>query len=293
MTPSLCTFRGIRDAIFADPYDELPVWHVTIGSMIAVGRNRLLDSCRILVSDPADFGPPYQKLVHPVGICLTGRWRITEPTPYTGYFRQGAEGLVIARCSTLLSNPVRGPRRGFGFAVKIFPTLDPDEQVTTANCNCIDVLGGTFAHRFTDVALTNEPVLGLNPGLIRYALVVINALYAFFATVQTPIFRPVDAVAELGLRDGERAVSPHWVQLAQAEGNGKSEEADMRRELAVGNYSGGVLRYVISAAPVDPAVRRWERIGEIVLDESVCSSSGDHRLRFYHPPAPKAAAGAG
>ncbi len=300
MTDSLTyprsTFREIRDAIFADPYDQLPAWDVTIGSMFTAGRNMLLNSCRILVRDTADFGPPYQKLVHPIGVCLTGRWRITQPTPYTGYFREGAEGLVVARCSTLLSNPIRGPRRGFGFAVKIFPTLDPNEPVRTANCNCIDVLGGTFARRFTDVALTNEPELGLNPGLIRYSWVVVNALYSFFATVKTPIFRPVDAVAELGLAEGERAVSPRWVQLAQAAGNGKSDEPDMRRELAVENYADKVLRYVISAAPADPqdpTVRRWDRIGEIVLDESVCSYSGDHRLRFYHPPAPDALAKAG
>ena len=35
----------------------------------------------------------------PNGVCLTGDWMITEPTEYTGYFRQDSRGLVIGRYS--------------------------------------------------------------------------------------------------------------------------------------------------------------------------------------------------
>lgn len=45
--------------------------------------------------------------------------------------------------------------RSFGFAGKLFPTLDPNEllKVHTANFFLIDDLGGTTANHYTDVAM--------------------------------------------------------------------------------------------------------------------------------------------
>src|SRR5262249_52350415 len=150
----------------------LPPGRATIGSMFKGLTNILLKDSFRRVDNDEDLTPAVRKLLHSVGICFFGRWRITEKTDFTGCFRTGTAHLIIVRCSTLLSHTHHGERRGFGLAGKIFPTKDPNELVRTANFVTIDNLGGTFAQRFTDVALTNEPPLGPNLGLLRYLLVI-------------------------------------------------------------------------------------------------------------------------
>src|SRR5258708_23037803 len=159
-------FSDVRAQLLSDPYTVLPHHTVTIGSMFNAGKNLLKQDGFSLVDRDADLVPPMQKLLHGVGICLFGKWKITEETGYTSCFRKGVEYLIVVRCSTLLSHTDRGTRRGFGLAGKIFPTLDPGEVVRAANFITIDDLAGTFANRFTDVALTNQPPIGLNLGMI-------------------------------------------------------------------------------------------------------------------------------
>jgi hypothetical protein len=219
-----------------------------------------------------------------VGICLFGKWKITEDTGYTGCFRGGVEHLIIVRCSNQMTTTDRGTRRGFGFAGKIFPTLDPDERVKTVNFICIDNLGGTFADRYTDVALTNEPPLGLNFGMLPYTFVVLNVLQVFNRIDNPSNYRPIYALSEQGLEPGETAKGPHWIQITTEAGIGKSDAVDFRDELRLKNYKDGVLRFVVSVADKKPSSkeRLWRRIGQIDLNAEVCSSSGDHRLRFRH-----------
>jgi len=103
-----------------------------------------------------------EKLLHPNGVCLSGTWEITEPSNYTGYFAQGKQGLIIGRASTTLTNTKEGRNRGFGFAGKLYPTMDPSETAKTANFFLIDVLFGTHAKHYLDVALTSEAKTGFD-----------------------------------------------------------------------------------------------------------------------------------
>ncbi|MGH9346273.1 MAG: hypothetical protein ACRD26_03305 [Vicinamibacterales bacterium] len=279
-------FSDIRAQLLSDGYATLPRRRTTISAMFKGWTNVLkLDSLRRLASEE-DLEPPRPKLLHRAGICLFGRWIITEDTGYTGCFRPGTDHLIIVRCSTLLSQTHRGSRRGFGIAGKIFPTLDPDELVKTANFITIDTLGGTLADRFTDVALTNEPPLGVNLGLLRDALVVANVVVVFNAVDSTPSFRPLTRLTACGLRPGETPKGPKWMQLTTEAGIGTSDAADFRDELRVANYKDGRLRFTISVATeTSPeGTRLWRRIGVIELTEDVCSKSGDERLRFQHVP---------
>lgn len=279
-------FSDVRAQLLSDRYTALPRPTTTISSMFKGWTNILrLDSLRRLKSEE-DLEPPRPKLLHRAGICMFGRWKITEDTGYTGCFRSGTDHLIVVRCSTLLGQTNRGSRRGFAVAGKIFPTLDPDELVKTANFITIDTLGGTLADRFTDVALTNEPPLGVNAGLIRDVLVVANVVFVFNAVDSTPSFRPLTGLTERGLRAGETPKGPKWMQLTTEEGIGKSDAADFRDELRVANYQNGRLRFTISVATeTSPAGDRlWRRIGVIELTEDVCSKSGDERIRFQHVP---------
>jgi hypothetical protein len=279
-------FRDVRAQLLSDPYTVLPHHQVSIGSMFKTAKNILLSDSFSLVDHDADLVPYMQKLLHAVGICLFGRWTITEDTGYTGCFRGGTDHLIVVRCSTLLSATDRGMRRGFGFAGKIFPTLDPNEIVKTANFITIDVLGGTFAKRFSDVKLTNTPAFGLNFGLLKLAFVMLNIIYVFNRADNAPDYRPIYALSEAGLRPGETPKGPKWLQLAVEEGIGKSDAVDFRDELRVANYKDGKLRFAISAADEKSSQgeQLWRRIGTIELTEDVCSESGDHRIRFRHQP---------
>lgn len=280
------SFRDVRAQLVSDPYTVLPHHQVSIGSMFKAAKNILMRDSFSLVDRDADLVPHMQKLLHAVGICLFGRWTITEDTGYTGCFRGGADHLMVVRCSTLLSATDRGMRRGFGLAGKIFPTLDPNEVVRTANFVTIDVLGGTFAKRFSDVALTNSPAFGLNFGLLKLAFVMLNIVYVFQKADASPDYRPLYALSETGLRPGETPKGPKWLQLTVEEGIGKSDAIDFRDELRVANYKDGKLRFAISVADEKSpkGQQLWRRIGTIELTEDVCSDSGDHRVRFRHRP---------
>ena len=158
--------------------------------------------------------------------------------------------------------------------------------VRTANFIAIDVLGGTLAKRFTDVALTNQPPFGVNFGLLPLALVLANVVYVFARADSTPDYRPLNELSAAGLGPGETPKGPKWMQIAAEEGIGKSDAVDFRDELRVANYKDGKLRFAISvASEATPAGQRlWRRIGTIELTEDVRSESADHRIRFRHLP---------
>ena len=278
-------YSEVRAQLLSDPYQRLPFHRLTLRGMFRKGVNLLQRDSISLVDADADLVPPMQKLFHGVGICFFGRWTIAEDLGYTGCFRKGSDYLIIVRCSTLLSQTHRGMRRGFGFAGKIFPTLDADALVKTANFVCIDSLGGTLAKRYTDVALTNEPALGINLGLLKHLSVVINGLHVFTNVGSpNPIHRPLYGLTEYGLAPGETANGPYWIQITLADGIQQSDEADFRHELRLDNYKDHRLRFNVAVAPESKGERQWRRIGSIELTEDVVSASGDHRLRFRHLP---------
>jgi hypothetical protein len=279
------TFKEVRDQVFSDPYATLPMHTITLGSFYHGLANMLLRATSRALNDSSDLAPYFQKLVHPNGVALTGTWNITEKSDYTGYFSQGSKALIIVRCSTLLYKTTRGSDRGFAFAGKLFPTMDPNQRVKTADFLTIDVLAGTKAAHYTDVALTNEPPLGFNLDVIRLLGVVIATFGSFIRADFNPVFRPTYPVAELGLPEGAVANSPRWIMVRAWPGSGQSEEEDFRNELKVENYVNKTLRFNVSAASkrLLSGDRDWRYLGHIDLTESVASESCDHRLVFQHP----------
>jgi hypothetical protein len=279
------TFKEVRDQVFSDPYSTLPDHRISLASFYKRLKNLILQDSRRRVIEQADIVPYFQKLVHPNGIAMTGTWNITETSPYSGYFRHGAKGLIVVRCSTLLSQTNQGEHRGFGFAGKIFPTMDPNEMVKTGSFVTIDVLAGTLARYYTDVALTNAPAIGFNLELITLLGALIGGTAAFILADLNPISRPIYPVAELGLRQGEAVKCPKWMMIRASPGTPHVDRADFRDELDLRNYPSHKLRFDISvAADRLPTLERdWRHLGHIELTESVASASCDHRLVFKHP----------
>jgi hypothetical protein len=284
------TFREVREQLFSDPYDKLPTYTITLKSFFGLFRNKLFAACHRALNDPSDMLPrsqEIQKLVHPLGIALTGNWKITEENPYTGCFKQGFQALVVVRSSVLLYKTERGSPRGFAFAAKLFPTLDPDERVKTIDLFTIDVLAGTLSDYYTEVALTNEPPLGFNSDVFRLFWVVLVTFATFFRANFNPVFRPLYRLAEFGLKEGEQRNMPQWIMIkADPSCAKKADKNDLRDELRVEYYPDRKLIFNISVAPrrlLPDGQKDWKRIGRVELTESVTSHTCDHRLVFNHP----------
>jgi hypothetical protein len=283
--------------VSSDPYATLPHQAVTLGSMFGFLDDKILDASNRTLSDQNDILNPFQKLLHPNGLCLSGTWSITEPTPYTGYFRQGSRGLFIGRASTALTATEAGELRAFGFAGKIFPTLDPDEQVETANFFTIEDLGGTDRAHYLDALNTNDIIhISVTPETFLNTPVGVVVAQAFAAADHTlditqTLIRQLYPIAELGEADPSSAVAPVWMMITGAPDVPRVDAVDFRDELRVANYPAG-LRFDIRTADTGTRLgpKDWRTIGTIAITEDALSASCDHRLHFHHPtfrsPAP-------
>jgi hypothetical protein len=253
----------------------------------------LLRAAQRTLDTRADLLPPFQKLVHPYGICLRGRWHITHETPYTGYFASAREALIIARASDAMNETRPGKLRFLGLAAKLYPTADAHhpEPLQTANFFALENLAGSHSERFSEATLYNDllPLIP-QPGAARYAALA-NVVGPTFMLADRalmhpsqPMIRQLYPIAELGELHPERAQGPRYMKLVgvpQAEG---PHTSDLRKELAMHEHPDGV-RFEIHVADASPRLlpKAWQRIGEIHFTESVASRSGDTRLHFAHP----------
>lgn len=252
---------------------------------------RIYRSARRTLHTSDDLLPPFDKLVHPVGICLRGTWRITEHTRYTGYFRQGSEGLLIARASDNMGENRPGRLRFMGLAGKLYPTSDPHhvEPLCTANFVMNENLVGTHTPHFVDARLATD-LLPL--GIRLDGKVAMGALSAaLFAVADRAthltqgMMRQLYPIAMLGERAPEQAVAPVVMRFVGAASNRRVDTPELREELSMAHHPEGI-RYAIEVADGRAYLKpqRFERIGEVHFTESVASWSGDHRLHFQHPP---------
>jgi len=261
---------------------ELPHYKVTAASFIENGINKLVEAAKRTIGQKDDYYPRLTKLLHPNGVCATGEWRITEKTPYTGYFQTAARGLFIGRWSVALSDTLRGQDRGFGFAGKIFPTTNPDLKVETASFFTVDVLMGTQTNSPLLTATTNEPDLGFNFSLISLGLKIANALQQADAS---PLFRPLYPISELDSQDPSKAKTPHWMMLKPRFSDKLPVGPDFRDELQMRNFPKGLAMeiYVSDTTKDRTKLKGCTKIGEIALRYTVVSYGCDRQLHFGHP----------
>ena len=291
-------FNEVRDVVFGNnpatsdstiqsemkAYEQgrLPHYEVTPSKFIVNGVNRLLDRATATLKDTYDYYPRLEKLVHSNGVCFTGVWTITEANPYSGYFKAGSKGLFIGRASTALSETERGDPRGFGFAGKIFPTMNPNENVKTANFFLVDVLMGTERARYLDVKMTNNPSLGFRVSVLSMALKIMKV---FKAVDSDPIYRPVYPISEMGLVASEKVVTPKFMMLETDKSVQRNDDTDFRDEVSIKkNHANGIkFNILVNDTSKEQNAVEWKKIGNIEVNESAISYGCDRRLHFAHP----------
>lgn len=312
------TYSGTRysevvNAIFTNPYQRvwgtpgeppLPVHEVTfrsVASGMLSASERALDSHADLRWGSNRLG--FRRLVHPNGICLTGTWRIHEPSEYTGYFTQGSVALIVARYSTCCTETRRGRTRSLSLAGKLFPTVDVNHPgpLPTANFFTQEDIGGNDTMYINDAELRNAPdITAFRRGLGGVPTLLVTGR-AFERADKEPGVRQMYQVAELGKPDGEPTRAPEFMRLTVSPNQPRIPGADLdfRDEVMAQIYDRGdavpkrTLRFIIEVTDSGQVsgppfrVRRtfsnWRPIGELVFDNAVASHNGDAVLHFNHP----------
>lgn len=314
-------FSEVRDAVFANPYQTVwgaagerpwPVYRVTLASVLrgalplgapyffrqAVAR--AVDSRADLRWGADRRG--FRRLLHPNGICLTGRWEITEETPYSGYFRKDSRALLIARYSTCCTATRRGRERSLSLVGKLFPTTDPNHSdlLPTANFITQQDIGGDRTDYINDAELRNAPnTTAWRRGLGTPVLLVTGIVFPQID--KNPTIRQLYQIAELGNPPGEPTRTPTFMRLVvdAAQPRIAGETLDFRDEIMAQIFD-----------PGDPAAKRtltfhidvtdhgttsgpnffqrrsfadWRRIGSMIFDNAVASYNGDFVIHFTHP----------
>jgi hypothetical protein len=316
-------FAEVRSALFANPYyvtwgaaeePPLPVYGVTLArtlrGIFGSGRRWLFGhAAERSVESAADvrWGPDrrgFRRLLHPNGVCLFGKWVIdsgTNDNPYTGYFKNGSEALIIARISTCCTETRRGHYRSLGLVGKLFPTTDPNhvDPLCTANFITQEDLGGTKTPYLNEMEWVNAPKTSAWRRGWGLPILLLTAVALRLADRQ-PTFRQLYQVAELGKPPLEVTRAPAFMRLtvnpAQKRVDGKG--LDYRDEILAQIYEKGDRlprrTLVVDIAVSDEAPRRakllsrrriqnWKQIGRIVFNEAVASYNGDFVLHFQHP----------
>ena len=278
------SFQDVWHQITSDPYTALPQNTIAYGKLFTWKRNIILEDSKRTLEEHADILAPFDKLAHPNGICMKGIWNIHTKNPYSGYFKRDSKALIIVRASTAMSNTHRGEIRTFGFAGKIFPSLNTQKtnKENTANFFLIDDLGGTDAPHYTDVTLTNEPSTTITSALLKNLLYGLKIASAFAKVDEHPGIRQLYEISELGEKESAPIITPKWMKI-EAKAGQTVDASDFRDELRIAPKK--KLVFIISVASKEnkQGKKEWQSIGTITLDASVVSSSCDHRLHFHHP----------
>ena len=315
-------FRDVVDALFANPYQAvwgrageppLPVQDVTIrsvfGGLLAHARpNRFERASARTLDSGADlrWGPDrkgFARLLHPNGVCLVGRWQITEDTPYSGYFARGRTALVVARYSSGAGGPLRGRVRSLALVGKLFPTTDPDHPtpLRTANFITQEDIGGARSDSINAAELRNAPdvtVFRRGPA----GTILIKIATVFRHVDKQPTIRQLYPIAELG-KAGGRSDASAGIHAAARRARATRDPRRGSRRPRRGH--GPHLRQGRSGAEADADVhhrghRRREddghrrsacaarsgtggRLASLVFDNAVVSYNGDAVIHFTHP----------
>jgi hypothetical protein len=314
-------FSEVREAIFANPYQKvwgadgeppLPTRKVTLLSVLrgilAFGRPYLFyDASKRTVDSNADLrwgpdGKGFRRLIHPNGICLTGKWEVTADTAYSGYFRKGSQALVIGRYSTCCGETRRGYTRSLSLVGKLFPAVDPNhpQQLPTANFFTQQDLGGEKTDYINDAETRNAPnTHAWRRGAGLPVLLVEGAV--FMRADKQPTIRQLYPIAELGKSKDEPTRAPTFMRLLVAPDQPRipGKALDFRDEIMAQIFDKGdprpkrTLKFHIEVTDEGsthgPLVfqrrtfKNWRPIGILTFYNAVASYNGDFVIHFNHP----------
>jgi hypothetical protein len=314
-------FSEVRDALFANPYQRiwgkegeptLSVGEVTLGSVLRgilpFGTPHLFrQATERAVDSGADLrwgrdGKGFRRLLHPNGVCLTGQWRITEQTEYSGYFANGSVALAVGRYSTCCSETRRGHTRSLSLVGKLFPTTDPNHsaRLRTANFITQQDLGGMRTDFINDAELRNAPdTTASRRGLGLPILLLSGAVFGHVDKQAT--IRQLYQIAELDKPKAQPTRTPEFMRLLVALDQPRiaGDDLDFRDEVMAQIFDKGnpepkrTLTFYIEVTDEGSThgtalrqrriFRNWRRIGTLMFDNAVISYNGDSVIHFNHP----------
>ena len=314
-------FAEVHKAIFANPYQKvwgrddsapLPIYKVTLSSVLrgilSFGKRYLFQQAvERTVDSHADLrwgpdGKGFRRLLHPNGVCLTGRWEITEETEYSGYFSKGSEALAVGRYSTCCTETRRSHTRSLALVGKLFPTTDENhgQPLRTASFFTQQDIAGEHTDLINDAELRNAPDVhawrrgGGLPILLITGIV-------FQRVDKEPAQRQLYQIAELGKPANEPTRSPKYMRLLVAPEQPRitGGALDFRDEVMAQIFDRGdaapkrTLTFNIEVTDEGsvhgPGVSQhvtfsnWRRIGRLTFDNAVVSYNGDFVIHFNHP----------
>ena len=273
--------KDIWQVVSSSKYDKLPQTKVSFWKLFTYKKDKIsIDAYRTLNSYD-DILEPFEKLAHPNGICLKGVWDIDTQNSYSGYFKQGTQALIIARISSAMSNTKKGEQRSFGFAGKIFPTLDENKinKQHSANFFLMDDVGGTNAEYFKDTVLTNEPSVSFTFEVLKNIMYGIKVATTFDKADSNSGIRQLYEVSELD--ESGNISTPKWMKIEIQNWN-KTNTDDFRDELTIENDEELVFDIFVSSKENNNK-KEWLKIGTMKFDTSVTSTPCDKQLHFHHP----------
>jgi hypothetical protein len=302
-------YAEVRDAVFANPYsrpyERFPVtlWSLLRGAL-ALGKPwTFLSAARRTVASEADLrwgpdGKGFRRLLHPSGVCMTGRWEITEETPYSGYFRKGSRALVIARYSSATETR-RGHTRSLAMVGRVYPTTDPADPRPLRSASFItqEDIGGAKSKSINEAVLRNAPdihALRRRWGAPAFAVVgfVLNR------ADKPNTIRQLNEIAELGKPDAEPTRAPLFLQFLVSPDQPviPGEGLDFRDEVMaqIHDTPKRSLTFRIETSDTGEdhgpdfwlhrTITGWRHIGALTFDDAVVSYNGDHVFHANHPP---------
>ncbi len=291
------SFNSVSQIVFQNPYGVLPQYRVSkkqFGEKGVVPDNYVLQAAKRTLTTQEDFWdfPNGQKLFQANGICFAGEWLIDKTSPYTGQFSYLTKSRVIARASVALSGTKQSDKRAFGFALKLFPSSDPNTVAPTLNAFVMHSMAGTYTQHVLDLVMDNEPALGGLPpisqlGLAYRLLKDFKTADKMFTTAKPDVgYRPVAHLAVPNREDRKAIVAPTWLRLRPFENLPRIDKADFRDELRVEHYPKQQLIWAIEVASGkrnNKSDAEWIILGRLVLNESITSPACDQQLHFAHP----------
>lgn len=314
-------YSEVKKAVFANPYQKvwggskeppLPHYDVTARSVyegILPGGtpDQFKEAVVRTVKTKADLrwgadGKGFRKLIHTNGVCLTGKWEITEDNEFSGYFKKGSEGLIISRISCTTSEITQGHKRAFGFAGKLYPTMDENHQelLHPASFFAMESLTGSNVSCMTDVALANGIAVRILDADFPTKIALLRAGLVFGSVDVKGTLRQLYQIAELNKEPGEVTNTPEFICITASDGHRSIDEEDFRDELLSHIFDRGdsaplrTLSFDILVSNEGKevgnavtgskfAVTNWQKIGTITFDDAVASYNSDFVLHFPHP----------